>query len=220
MSQNRTPRGRPQGSGLDDRARLEAVAQLMAKDKGLKATTAIKATGISDPSAIRRLREKFKEMQASGAAVETLTIKTAAVPAPASKKAAARPRAAAAGVPKTPKKSAPARHQPDAASDAIVKCAAEASPPGAAIGTQSLAQHPELQSQPEVPRQQTGAAWIGLWYGLGLQSLSTVVGLQMALVESVLESPTVKAVLSHQAAVNSFTLALCVPRTEVRMTVH
>ena len=220
MSQSRTRRGRPQGSGLDDRARLEAVAQLMSKDKRLKATTAIKSTGISDPSAIRRLRDKFNEMQAGAAAVETATIKTAAEPALASKKTAVRPRAVAARVPKTPRKSAPVRHQPDAASDAAIKRAAEPSPSEASIGTLDLAQHAQPQSQPERLRHHDGAAWLGLWYGLGLQSLSTVVGLQMAFVESVLKSPTVKAALSQQAAVSSFTLAICVPRTEVRTTVH
>jgi len=53
-------RGRPTGSGLDDRAQLRRIAELIKADPSLKPTTAIKAVGVSDPSAIRRLRDKLK----------------------------------------------------------------------------------------------------------------------------------------------------------------
>lgn len=53
-------RGRPRGSGLDDRAQLRRIAELMDADPELKPTTAIKALGVSDPSTIRRLRDKLK----------------------------------------------------------------------------------------------------------------------------------------------------------------
>jgi len=53
-------RGRPRGSGLDDRVQLRRIAELLEANPSLKPTTAIKATGVSDPSTIRRLREKLK----------------------------------------------------------------------------------------------------------------------------------------------------------------
>jgi hypothetical protein len=56
----RRGRGRPKGSGIDDDARLSAIKSLLAGDPKLKPTTAIKQVGISDPSAVRRLREKLR----------------------------------------------------------------------------------------------------------------------------------------------------------------
>ncbi len=53
-------RGRPVGSGIDDRERLRQIAQLLASNPEMKPTTAIKAIGIVDPSAVRRLRDKLK----------------------------------------------------------------------------------------------------------------------------------------------------------------
>jgi len=52
-------RGRPKGSGLNDRHHLQAIARLIAANPEFKPTTAIKSLGITDPSAIRRLRDKF-----------------------------------------------------------------------------------------------------------------------------------------------------------------
>lgn len=64
MPSDTARRGRPRGSGLDDRAQLRRIAQLLEADPNLKPTTAIKAIGVSDPSTIRRLRDKLKaEMQ-------------------------------------------------------------------------------------------------------------------------------------------------------------
>jgi hypothetical protein len=56
--------GRPKGSGLDDRQQLETVAALLAANPKLKPTTAIRSLGVEDPSAIRRLRDKFRVDQA------------------------------------------------------------------------------------------------------------------------------------------------------------
>lgn len=59
MSRNKHGRGRPKGSGLDDSARLAEIARLMAGDPALKPTTAIKLIGVTDPSTVRRLRDKL-----------------------------------------------------------------------------------------------------------------------------------------------------------------
>lgn len=74
-AKTRSVRGRPVGTGIDDRERLDAITALLAGNPSLKPTTAIKALGISDPSVIRRLRDKLKTyrsdaLPAPGAAAE------------------------------------------------------------------------------------------------------------------------------------------------------
>ena len=59
-------RGRPKGSGINDSDRLAAIARLIDADPDLKPTTAIKALGVSDPSIIRRLRDKYNELHSHG----------------------------------------------------------------------------------------------------------------------------------------------------------
>ena len=58
-------RGRPKGSGLDDSGYLASIATLIDNDPNLKPTTAIKSLGISDPSTIRRLRDKYRKFKAT-----------------------------------------------------------------------------------------------------------------------------------------------------------
>jgi hypothetical protein len=53
-------RGRPKGTGIDDSATLGAILAMLAANDDLKPTTAIRRTGITDPSVVRRLREKLK----------------------------------------------------------------------------------------------------------------------------------------------------------------
>jgi hypothetical protein len=60
MPSDTTRRGRPRGSGLDDRVQLRRIAELLEADPALKPTTAIRALGVTDPSTIRRLRDKLK----------------------------------------------------------------------------------------------------------------------------------------------------------------
>lgn len=53
-------RGRPKGTGIDDSDRVARLAELLRIHPDLKPTTAIRVMGFSDPSAIRRLRDKYK----------------------------------------------------------------------------------------------------------------------------------------------------------------
>lgn len=62
MSAVQAKRGRPAGSGINDRIWLREVGRLIRIDPATKPTRAIKALGITDPSTIRRLREKHKRM--------------------------------------------------------------------------------------------------------------------------------------------------------------
>jgi hypothetical protein len=62
MASDYARRGRPRGSGLDDRTELRRITEMLQADPTLRPTTAIKAIGVSDPSSIRRLREKLKSL--------------------------------------------------------------------------------------------------------------------------------------------------------------
>jgi hypothetical protein len=53
-------RGRPKGTGIDDSDRMARLDELLRIHPELKPTTAIRLMGFSDPSAIRRLRDKYK----------------------------------------------------------------------------------------------------------------------------------------------------------------
>ena len=57
-----TKRGRPKGSGIDDRIWLRELGQLIRIDPQTPPTTAIRALGITDPSTIRRIRDKYQRL--------------------------------------------------------------------------------------------------------------------------------------------------------------
>ncbi|MGE5266383.1 MAG: hypothetical protein ACM3L9_03365 [Deltaproteobacteria bacterium] len=61
MAQKSAARGRPKGTGLDDAGPLAAIGKMIAANPGMKPTTAIKALGITNPSAVRRLRDKYQQ---------------------------------------------------------------------------------------------------------------------------------------------------------------
>jgi hypothetical protein len=53
-------RGRPKGTGIDDNDRIARLDELLRVHPELRPTTAIRLMGYSNPSAIRRLRDKYK----------------------------------------------------------------------------------------------------------------------------------------------------------------
>lgn len=53
-------RGRPKGTGIDDSDRIARLDELLRVHPELKPTTAIRLMGYTNPSAIRRLRDKYK----------------------------------------------------------------------------------------------------------------------------------------------------------------
>jgi hypothetical protein len=60
MLNSPVPRGRPKGTGINDSDRIARLAELLRLRPDLRPTTAIRLMGFSDPSAIRRLRDKYK----------------------------------------------------------------------------------------------------------------------------------------------------------------
>jgi len=61
-------RGRPKGTGIDDSDRIARLAELIKVRPELKPTTAIRTMGITDPSVIRRLRDKYSAYLRNAAA--------------------------------------------------------------------------------------------------------------------------------------------------------
>ena len=55
-------RGRPVGTGIDDRIWLREINRLIRIAPATPPTTAIKSLGITNPSTIRRLREKHRRL--------------------------------------------------------------------------------------------------------------------------------------------------------------
>lgn len=53
-------RGRPKGTGIDDSCRIARLAELLRVHPELRPTTALRVMGFTDPSAVRRLRDKYK----------------------------------------------------------------------------------------------------------------------------------------------------------------
>ncbi|MFN0219871.1 MAG: hypothetical protein ACKVP4_13775 [Hyphomicrobium sp.] len=66
MIPSQSRRGRPKGTGIDDSDRIARLIELIRVHPDLKPTTAIRVMGFSDPSAIRRLRDKYKAFIAAG----------------------------------------------------------------------------------------------------------------------------------------------------------
>lgn len=68
MTTQKAKRGRPIGTGIDDSDRIARLAELLRVQPEMKPTTAIRVMGFSDPSTIRRLRDKYKAFQNSTSA--------------------------------------------------------------------------------------------------------------------------------------------------------
>ncbi|MGI9523272.1 MAG: hypothetical protein ACR2PG_16680 [Hyphomicrobiaceae bacterium] len=79
MSGEKRRRGRPKGTGIDDWERLLSIANLIEQNPKLKVTTAIKVLGFTDPSVIRRLRDKYKAHKVRLSQVRVLQAKPSQV---------------------------------------------------------------------------------------------------------------------------------------------
>lgn len=67
--QSTRKRGRPKGTGIDDSDRIARLTELLRVRPELKPTTAIRVMGFTDPSVIRRLRDKYNHMLSLAGAI-------------------------------------------------------------------------------------------------------------------------------------------------------
>lgn len=153
-------RGRPKGTGIDDADTLAAIADLMGADPELRPTTAIKKAGVTDPSIVRRLREKLKapaEAPPAGLpAIAAVAVRPAPPAKPANNKATpqsiALASALAEAAAKRPIKPAPAqKHSPKPTVSRAVHAAptqVPAPPPDAPAASKPAAPQPPRGAQP------------------------------------------------------------------------
>jgi len=170
MPAKTTRRGRPKGSGLDDHGQLVAIAALIAKDAELKPTTAIRSLGISDPSTIRRLRDKYRKFQNS----------TEMNNAGSKAKFDSQPKKSAKSKERSEKLAAPVTSKPELRSP-----------------RQPRSQKP-MQAGSEASLGEP-SSWFNAWAALGFQSLATTLDVQIAACRNVLAMPPVAFAIKQQS---------------------
>jgi hypothetical protein len=191
-----TRRGRPKGSGLDDRDLLRRVARMLESDPDLKPTTAIKAIGISDPSTIRRLRDKLR----GTAQGEDDTIINSG---------------------KFERRDSGEAHrlgEAMSASRRFVRTLSTRSE--AAPATAEAAEHESAAIAPREGPHDAVVSWLAAWCGLGLHAISTTVEAQMVVFESFLNVPQIASAIRHQTLLSEHVMAFYSHSTDVRTTLH
>lgn len=213
MSELKSQRGRPKGSGIDDRAVLREIAGLINADPSLKPTTTIRSIGVADPSVIRRLRDKFQQCRA-----ELMTELSSPPAAPAGLPTDRTSTQAQPALPRSiPAKSAAAvrksgRVVPSIAVPVIpngdVTSAAEQDPstpaPAAVTGT-------------DAPVETNASDWMTGWLGVGMALATTTARAQLTMMHQLMRSGPLAFALTSQVALNEFVLSVA---PSGRRTVH
>lgn len=163
---------------------------MIAAKPQLKPTTAIKALGVTDPSAIRRLRDKFHAFS-SDVSVE--------------------PTASVASVPRTTPRVVAAAVAEDAA------CIREVP---ATTTLQNHVSNVAGCIDAAAPRFPTPFDIFAMWCGLGISALSTALATQAAVSRNLSRLPHVDAALRHQLALNELAMAIVPGRPAARTTLH
>lgn len=201
MSNATARRGRPRGSGLDDRARLKAVAAILTSNPDLKTTTAIKVAGVSDPSTIRRLRDKFQEcreeLMAEVAGSRPRPTATAAVSSIASEHQIAQ-RSAASAEPHEPKTS---------------------EPKSLALRPAAPAVHGQIPTEGWATSAFEANPWLAAWCAWQIRAASTVLDAQLGMLNELIKMPSVNMALRQHVEINRLAMQFCTP-LRVRQLLH
>jgi hypothetical protein len=197
LTSSKSLRGRPKGSGIDDNTRLQQVAALIAADPALKPTTAIKRIGVKDPSAIRRLRDKFQLAQDE--LMKTARRTRKATPQQQAPKPASEPRA-----PDTPPVAAePMKKQEADQAARIASATTCAAPVAAPIRTSTASFEP-----------------FAALMGFGLRAAAMAVEHHFSLCQQALRSPPIEAIIRQQLLVTQLMIAATTPRRSPLMLRH
>lgn len=207
MSREKGARGRPKGTGLDDTSRIRQIEALLDADPGLKPTTAIKAIGITDPSVIRRLRDKLALVRTPADESPHQAHRHTAPAEPVS-----RPRAVALQAVKPALKKTARIVEASAPAKAADSLKAAPAPAGTAEATTATARSSSTMTEP--------ADWMMMWCGLGLQALTTTAMVQMAVVQKMLQMPVVATALKHQMMIGDLAASLTAPHREAPKVLH
>lgn len=202
MTPSKPGRGRPKGSGLNDAAQLRAIAGLIAADPDLKPTTAIKTLGISDPSVIRRLRDKYsavgRQLMAEIAPELPFGEAVAATVKMTARTDSAIPPCARAMPPAGP--TAARQHGSVATADAQAAPLTATGPVAERPAGQRAIRpsHIPLPSQTDLPH----------WMGVGLSFYALSCQAQFAVMGTMFQWPPVAAVLASQVAFTELAIAM------------
>ncbi len=217
MTPNKAGRGRPKGTGLNDAAQLRAIAGLMATNPDLKPTTAIKTLGISDPSVIRRLRDKFSVVEGqliAEIAPQLPLCEKAPAPAVVSAlaKEAVRMETAQAALQTAAHAEAP-HVAPRAAPLAIVRNVRKIEPARTVEVQKAPFVPTPVPRRPERPRHfpLPSETALGDWMGMGLSMYALSVEAQFAVVGLMFQWPPLTAVLKSQVAFTEVAVAMTKP---------
>jgi hypothetical protein len=186
MTAAKLQRGRPKGSGINDQLRLDEIARLMSADPRMKPTTAIKTLGITDPSTIRRLRDKFHVAQPD--------LKSNIQSNHASAAAQSSPRAAALKFAEPVKVEAVKRAEPRRTFTATANV--------------NVGLDPGLLAKPAKADTVPVAA---LLFGFGLNAATAIFEQQMMIAQSVMKLPQVRDLIRSQIAFTEFMLNAASP---------
>ena len=206
MPTAKTARGRPRGTGLDDRAVLKSVIELIATHPEMKPTTAIRSVGVSDPSAIRRLRDKFHLTQRS---LKTVSAKRRAESETQPPARVMAMRNSTQNVREATLKADPEQRTPTA------KRASPRSP----VKRQTAAAVVEAPTQ-QAASEQSPLSWFALWAELSLQSISASYSAHWIIYENVLLSPPVTVAFGTHAELTEFAAAWCATSPPSSKAVH
>lgn len=203
MPSVKTTRGRPKGTGLDDRALLQSVIQLVEANPNLKPTTAIKSIGVKDPSAIRRLRDKFHLVHGHSVAKPLQLSNSDARPA----------RAMALKSVDGHVRTAPAQIK-DATALPVHRVAA-------AVSESSSSQIKRPAAKVGNPAGMTEAPdWFLSWAELGLITMAASLNAQWIIYDNVVRSPAVTAAFGGHAALTGFAAIWCATSPDPGKTIH
>ena len=202
-------RGRPPGTGKNDTDRLFKIAALMAADPALKPTTAIKRIGETDPSTIRRLRDKFHEQQALLG--NAPTIATSPVPAPMAEPASPPVQHRFAAVAQQAAPIIIAAPLQAIAAAVATPALAVTRPPVAAVAPPTV--KAEIDFEPlfkPAPVQDPFMAF-GKWFGNGIETAAVLFEQQMLFAQSMLKATPMKAMWRQQIVATEYLLMLSGP---------
>lgn len=209
MSLDTPRRGRPKGSGIDDQKFLNEIAAMIAARPDLKPTTAIKALGITDPSAIRRLRDKFHQFAAGCAMAERSEAPAATVTA---RKSGSRAVAASSDDTRSDRRQETLASAP-VVSSAIVPHDKTVTVPLLGAGPDS----PSTAFSGSIP---TAVDLLAMWCGMGISAMTTALATQAALTRNLARMPQIDIALRQQIAWNEMAMSLVAMRPAERTTLH
>jgi hypothetical protein len=215
-------RGRPPGTGKNDTDRLLKIASLMAADPGLRPTTAIKQIGETDPSTIRRLRDKYHEQQ-SGLAAALPTDLGPAMTADFGRAHGSRHLTADDAATEPAGGHEPVHEPSNYATVDIQHSPATTTAPAVAVEATSAptvakAAHGTPAAAFDTAPVQDPFQVFGKWYGNGIATAAALFEHQMMFAQTMMKTAPIKAIWRQQLVATEYLLLLSGPGQRIGAT--